>query len=141
MFRHPAGTGRLHGALTTLAPTAAALHIGDSAQTWVLTGTLIGLAALLLTSGSAADDYGRKRVFGAGAVLLVISTVLSAAAPDTALFLTGRVLQGCAAAAILAPTLGLIGHAYPEPAKRVRALGMWGASVGLASPWARSTPR
>lgn len=117
--------------LTTLSPTAADLGLGSSAQTWVLTGTLVGLAALLLTMGSAADDYGRKRVFGAGAVLLLVSTALSAAAPGPAVFLAGRVLQGCAAAAILAPTLGLIGHVYPPGPGRVRALGMWGASVGL----------
>jgi MFS family permease len=117
--------------LTTLTPTAGTLHLGPSAQTWVLTGTLIGLAALLLTMGSAADDHGRKRVFGAGALLLLLSTALSAAAPDGAVFLAGRVLQGCAAAAILAPTLGLIGDAVPVGPARVRALGMWGASVGL----------
>lgn len=40
--------------LTTLSPTAADLGLGPSAQTWVLTGTLVGLAALLLTMGSAA---------------------------------------------------------------------------------------
>jgi MFS family permease len=117
--------------LTTLTPTALALHLGISGQTWVLTGTLVGLAALLLTMGSAADDYGRKRVFGAGVVLLVLSTAMSALAPDPAVFLAGRVLQGCAAAAVLAPTLGLIGHAYPVGPTRVKALGMWGASVGL----------
>jgi MFS family permease len=117
--------------LTTLTPTAEALRLGPSAQTWVLTGTLIGLAALLLTMGSAADDHGRKRVFGAGALLLLLSTALSAAAPDGTLFLAGRVLQGCAAAAILAPTLGLIGSVFPVGPTRVRALGMWGASVGL----------
>ncbi|MFF1906118.1 MFS transporter [Kitasatospora sp. NPDC058218] len=117
--------------LTTLSPTAADLGLGPSAQTWVLTGTLVGLAALLLTMGSAADDYGRKRVFGAGAVLLLISTAVSAAATGPTVFLIGRVLQGCAAAAVLAPTLGLIGHVYPVGPGRVRALGMWGASVGL----------
>ncbi|GIH52452.1 MFS transporter [Microbispora rosea] len=117
--------------LTTLTPNAAALRMGPSAQTWVLTGTLVGLAALLLTMGSAADDYGRKRVFGAGAVLLLISTLLSALAPDTAVFLAGRILQGCAAAAILAPTLGLIGNVYPAGPARVKALGRWSASIGL----------
>ena len=117
--------------LTTLVPTARALHMGSSSQTWVLTGTLVGLAALLLTMGSAADDYGRKRIFGGGALLLLVSTLLSAVAPSTALFLVGRVLQGCAAAAILAPTLGLIGNVYPVGPARVKALGIWGASVGL----------
>jgi MFS family permease len=117
--------------LTTLGPTAAALRLGATAQTWVLTGTLVGLAALLLTAGSVADDHGRKRVFGAGALLLLLSTAMSALASGPAVFLVGRVLQGCAAAAILAPTLGLIGHTYPAGPARVKALGHWGASVGL----------
>jgi MFS family permease len=117
--------------LTTLAPTAVALHAGLTAQTWVLTGTLVGLAALLLTMGSAADDYGRRRVFGGGAALMLLSAALSAAAPDTGVFIAGRVLQGCAGAALLASSLGLVGHAYPSGPLRVRAAGIWGASVGL----------
>ncbi|MBF9069955.1 MFS transporter [Streptacidiphilus fuscans] len=117
--------------LTTLGPTASALRLGTTAQTWVLTGTLVGLAALLLTTGSLADDFGRKRVFSAGALLLLLSTGMSALASGPAVFLAGRVLQGCAAAAILAPSLGLIGHAYPAGPARVKALGHWGASVGL----------
>ena len=126
--------------LTTLSPTAAALHIGSSAQTWVLTGTLVGLAALLLTAGSAADDYGRKRVFGSGAVLLLASTALSAAAPNTALFLTGRVLQGCAAAAILAPTPGTDQPRLPRrPSPRTGPghVGRLGRSRHRAGPCVR----
>lgn len=117
--------------LTTLVPTAASLHAGPTAQTWVLTSTLVGLAALLLTMGSLADDLGRKRVFAAGAVVLIVSNALSALAPDTGLFLLGRLLQGCAGAAVLAPSLGLVGHAYPSGPERIRATGIWGASVGL----------
>lgn len=117
--------------LTTMPPVAAALHMGASAQTWVLTGMLIGVTALLLTAGSAADDFGRKRVFGAGAALLLGSTVLSGLAVDSTMFVTGRVLQGAAAAAVMAPALGLIGKAYPAGPSRVHALGVWGASVGL----------
>jgi MFS family permease len=117
--------------LTTLAPTAQALHAGLTAQTWALTGTLVGLAALLLTMGSAADDFGRRRVFAGGAALLVVSSMMSAAAPDTGLFLAGRVLQGCGGAALLAASLGLVGHAFPSGPARIRATGIWGAMVGL----------
>lgn len=116
---------------TTLAPTAAALHAGAAAQTWILTGALLGLTALLLISGTLADDHGRKRVFTLGAVLLAASAALGALAPDTAVFLVARVVQGGASAAVLAPSLGLVSHAYPAGAARVRALGGWGAAVGL----------
>ncbi len=115
---------------TTLTATAAGLHAGSNAQTWMFTGTPVGLAALLLTAGSLADARGRRRVFGAGAALLALSSALSAAAPDTALFLTGRVVQGVASAALLAAGLGLIAHAYPAGPHRIRATGIWGAMVG-----------
>ncbi|MEW1860371.1 MFS transporter [Streptomyces sp. NPDC088194] len=115
---------------STLAATAGGLHAGPVAQTWMFTGTPVGLAALLLTAGSAADARGRRRVFGAGAVLLVLASVLSAAAPDTALFLTGRILQGAASAAVLASGLGLIAQTHPAGPHRVRALGFFGATLG-----------
>ncbi|MDH6118401.1 MFS family permease [Kitasatospora sp. GAS204A] len=116
---------------TTLAPTASALHAGPAAQTWILTGALLGLTALLLIMGGVADDHGRKRVFTAGALLLAASAALSALAPDTTVFVIARVLQGGASAALLAPSLGLVSQAYPAGPARVRALGGWGAAVGL----------
>ncbi|WP_200823495.1 MFS transporter [Actinacidiphila yanglinensis] len=115
---------------TTLAATAGGLHAGPVAQTWMFTGTPVGLAALLLIMGSTADARGRRRVFRAGAVLLVLASVLSAAAPDTALFLTGRILQGAGSAAVLAAGLGLIAHTHPAGPHRVRALGWFGAVLG-----------
>ncbi|MGC0313858.1 MFS transporter [Kitasatospora acidiphila] len=116
---------------TTLAPTAASLHAGAAAQTWILTAASVGLTALLLIMGGVADDHGRKRVFGLGALALAVSSVLGAVAPDPAVFLIARVLQGGASAAILAPSLGLISEAFPPGPARVRALGGWGAAVGL----------
>ncbi|MER5441381.1 MFS transporter [Streptomyces sp. NPDC002790] len=118
----------------TLADTAASLHTGLSAQAWLLNGTPLGLAALLLVAGSLADDYGRRRAFILGTVALGITTILGALAPTTLLFTLARVAQGAASAAILAASLGLLVHAFPTPAGRVRATGVWGAcvSVGIA---------
>src|SRR5579875_3079546 len=98
---------------TTVVPLARALHAGAAEQTWFLTGMPVGLAALLLTAGSLADDHGRRRVFTAGTALLVLSSALAAAATGPVVFDLARVLQGAAGAAVIAPSLGLIGHAYP----------------------------
>ncbi len=117
--------------LTTLAGTAHTLHASPTAQTWALTGTLAGLSALLLAMGSAADDHGRKRVFAIGAAGLALSAALAAVAPSAGVFVLARVLQGAASAALLAPSLGLVGHAYPAGQARTKATGVWGAMVGL----------
>jgi MFS family permease len=89
-----------------------------------------GLAVGLLPAGAIGDDHGRRRMFGAGAVLLALTSVLAALAPDTATLVAARIGQGLGAAAVLACSLGLIGHAFPAGLRRVRATGIWGASVG-----------
>jgi MFS family permease len=113
----------------TLPDTVAALHTSLSAQAWLLNGTPLGLAALLLVAGSLADDYGRRRVFLAGTVALGITTVLGAFAGSTWLFTLARVAQGAASAALLASSLGLLVHAFRTPRARLHATGVWGAFV------------
>ncbi|MER7866747.1 MFS transporter [Streptomyces cellulosae] len=115
--------------IVTLPATAAALHTPLSAQAWLLNGTPLGLAALLLVAGSLADDYGRRRIFVWGTLALGITTALSALATDTWLFTLTRIAQGAASAALLASSLGLIVHAFPTAAGRLKATGVWGAFV------------
>ncbi|MCX4974127.1 MFS transporter [Streptomyces sp. NBC_00620] len=121
--------------MVTLPATAATLHTPVSAQAWLINGTPLGLAALLLVAGSLADDYGRRRMFLAGTVALGITTALGALANSTLLFTLARVMQGAASAAILASSLGLLVHAFPTPRGRLRATGVWGAFVsgGIAA--------
>ncbi|MCL2734463.1 MAG: MFS transporter, partial [Actinomycetia bacterium] len=115
--------------MVVLPDTAAALHTAVSAQAWLLNGTPLGLAALLLVAGSLADDYGRRRVFLAGTLALGVTTALGALATTTWLFTLARIAQGAASAAILASSLGLLVHAFPTPRGRLHATGVWGAFV------------
>jgi MFS family permease len=63
--------------LTTLASTAAGLGAGSGALAWVLSSMSLGAAAGLLSSGAIGDDYGRRRTFLAGTLLLAGSSVRS----------------------------------------------------------------
>ncbi|NED90220.1 MFS transporter, partial [Streptomyces sp. SID11233] len=54
------------GPLVTVPATVADLGTGISAQSWLLNGTPLGLAAVLLVAGSLADDLGRRRMFTGG---------------------------------------------------------------------------
>ncbi|MFJ6387571.1 MFS transporter [Streptomyces sp. NPDC091972] len=112
-----------------LPDVVADLHTPLSAQAWLLNGTPLGLAALLLVAGSLADDYGRRRIFVAGTLALGLTTALGALTSSTWLFTLARIAQGAASAALLASSLGLIVHAYPSPRGRLHATGVWGAFV------------
>src|SRR6201991_3348765 len=121
--------------LLTVPGLSAALHTSVSTRAWLLNGTPLGLAALLLVAGSLADDYGRRRVFLLGTLGLAVTTGLTVLAPDTLFFTVARVAQGAASAAIIASSLGLLVHAYPPGHARVRATGVWRAFVsgGIAA--------
>lgn len=120
--------------MTTLPGISAALATPPSGQAWLLNGTPLGLAVVLLVAGSLADDYGRRRLFLIGTLALGLTTGLGALATSTLTFTLARVAQGAASAAILATSLGLLVGAFPAGAARIRATGVWGAfvSVGIA---------
>ncbi|MFG3140666.1 MFS transporter [Streptomyces sp. NPDC048211] len=120
--------------MTTVPGISAALATPPSGQAWLLNGTPLGLAAVLLVAGSLADDYGRRRLFLLGTLALGLTTGLGALTTDTLTFTLARVAQGAASAAILATSLGLLVGAFPAGAARIRATGVWGAfvSAGIA---------
>lgn len=116
--------------LTTLTSTATALDAVPGAQAWIMSAMSVGAAAGLLGSGAIGDDYGRRRTFLAGTLLLAGSSVLGALAPTALLLVIARILQGLAGAAIFACSLGLLGHLFPAGREQVRATAVWAAALG-----------
>ncbi len=88
--------------LTTLTSTAVALGAGPGVQAWIMSAMSVGAAAGLLSSGAIGDDYGRRRTFLAGTLVLACSSLLGALAPTALVLVIARVLQGLGGAAILA---------------------------------------
>src|ERR1700752_1051430 len=99
--------------LAVLNATAADLGADTAGRIWILSSMSIGLGAVLLSAGTIADDYGRRRAFVVGVVVLSLASFLAALAPQTWLFVLARVLQGAGGAAVIAASLGLIAHAFP----------------------------
>src|SRR3954466_5816816 len=100
--------------LANLNQTAAGLGAGSSGRTWILSSMSIGLGAFLLTAGRIADDFGRRRTFVAGAVILAAGSLLGLVAPEVVTFVVARIVQGIGAAALIAAGLGMIAVAFPE---------------------------
>ncbi|MDJ0392557.1 MFS transporter [Rhodococcus sp. G-MC3] len=116
--------------LATINSTAATLGSDAAGKTWILSSMSIGLGAALLIAGTIADDFGRRRTFVIGAVVLALGSVACAVAPNTPVFVVARIVQGLGGAALVASGLGLIAHTHMAGPLRARASGIWGASVG-----------
>ncbi|MEU1719968.1 MFS transporter [Nonomuraea sp. NPDC005692] len=119
--------------MVTLPQTAASLGAGPTGPVWMLGGISLGLSALLLVSGGLADDHGRRRVLVWGSAVLAAAGVAAALSTSVPVFVLARLAQGGASAAMLAASLGIVGHAFPSGAERVRATGLYGAMIGLGT--------
>jgi EmrB/QacA subfamily drug resistance transporter len=107
------------------------LHASFSELQWVIDAYALTLAAVLLTAGSLADRFGRRRLFVIGIAVFTGASLLCAAAGTATLLDVARALQGVGGAAMFASSLAILADAYRGPA-RGRALGIWGAITGAA---------
>src|SRR5450755_4282295 len=98
---------------------------------WVVDAYSLLLAALLLTTGSLADLYGRKRVFIIGLVIFSLSSLASGLAQTPLWLNLARGAQGIGGAAMFSTSLALLGSAF-QGRERGTAFGAWGAITGLA---------
>jgi MFS family permease len=90
------------------------------------------LAALVLTAGSLADRFGRRRLFAVGLAIFTVASLLCALAPDPTFLNLARALQGVGGAVLFAVSLALIAQEFPGGRERGMAMGVYGATIGVA---------
>lgn len=90
---------------------------------WVATSYLLATAVFLVPFGKAADIYGRKKIFGWGAVIYAAASVLSTVSHSGAFLIGSRVLQGLGGAMFYSTGVALLTSVYP-PGERGRVLGI-----------------
>ncbi|MCL2467276.1 MAG: MFS transporter [Micrococcales bacterium] len=108
-----------------------ALGASFSSMQWTLDAYALGLAALVLASGSIADRFGKRRVFAVGLVLFTLASLACGLAPSAAVLIAARAFQGLAAAVLFAIGPALLGDAYPGRGKGM-AFGVFGGVSGMA---------
>jgi len=99
---------------------------------WVVDAYALTLAALVLTAGSLADRLGRRRLFGIGLGIFSVASLLCALAPDPTFLNLSRALQGVGGAVMFAVSLALIAQEFAAGRERGTAMGIYGASIGVA---------
>jgi MFS transporter, DHA2 family, methylenomycin A resistance protein len=106
---------------------------GTVGQQWVVDGYTVLFASLLLFAGNVADRIGAKRAFGIGVALFGLTSAACALAPTIGSLIAARAGQGAAAAVMLPASMALIREAFPHPARRARALGVWAVGGAVAA--------
>ncbi|MEW2425066.1 MFS transporter [Streptomyces nigra] len=108
------------------------LHASTSGLQWTIDAYTLVLASLLMLAGSTADRIGRKRVFMAGLVVFTIGSALCSLAPDLNSLIVFRMVQAVGGSMLNPVAMSIITNTFTNPRERARAIGVWGAVVGIS---------
>jgi EmrB/QacA subfamily drug resistance transporter len=99
---------------------------------WIVDAYSLAFAGLLLAGGGIGDRLGRKGTMQVGLVFFGLFSAAASLSHSTGTLITARVLMGIAAAFIFPASLAILTSIFPDPSERQKALGIWGATSGIA---------
>jgi EmrB/QacA subfamily drug resistance transporter len=107
------------------------LGAGTRSLQWVVDGYNLAFAALVLTGGAVGDRLGRRPTLVVGLLGFAVASGVAARSGDAGTLVALRFVMGAFAALIYPTTLSIITNAFPDRGERARAIGVWGAVIGL----------
>jgi EmrB/QacA subfamily drug resistance transporter len=107
-------------------------HSQVSGLQWVVDAYTLVLASLLMLSGSVADRVGRRRVFMVGLCVFTVGSLLCSLAANIGQLVAFRMLQAIGGSMLTPVALSIIRNTFEDPGERARAIGLWGATVGVS---------
>ncbi|MBP5884639.1 MFS transporter [Streptomyces scabiei] len=101
---------------------------------WMINAYSLVQSGLLLTAGSMADRYGRKKMLVTGLVLFGIGSLVAGLAQSAGQLIAARAGMGVGGALLLTTTLAVAMQIF-APEERPRAIGVWAAvnALGFAA--------
>jgi EmrB/QacA subfamily drug resistance transporter len=98
---------------------------------WTVTGYTLTLASFILLGGSLGDRFGRRRIFVLGVIWFAAASLLCGVAPNVAVLVAARALQGVGGALLTPGSLAILQASFAET-DRGHAIGAWSGLSGVA---------
>ncbi|MGV8886184.1 MAG: DHA2 family efflux MFS transporter permease subunit [Microbacteriaceae bacterium] len=99
---------------------------------WVTSAYLLAYAVPLLITGRLGDRFGPKNIYLIGLVVFTLSSLWCGLTGDITWLIVARVVQGLGAALMTPQTMAIITRIF-APDRRGAAMGLWGATAGVAT--------
>jgi len=110
-----------------------ALHLSDPTRQWIITAFALCYGSLLLLGGRLSDLLGRRRGLLIGVTGFALASALGGAADSAGILIGARALQGAFGALMTPSVLASLAAAFPTPAERGKAFGVYGTVMGSSS--------
>ena len=99
---------------------------------WVNSAYLLAYAVPLLITGRLGDRFGPRTIYLAGLALFTASSLACGLASTSAALIAARAFQGLGGAMVTPQTMSVMIRTF-SPKERGGAMGVWGATAGLAT--------
>ena len=99
---------------------------------WVNSSYLLAYAVPLLVTGRLGDRFGPRTIYLAGLTLFTVSSLACGLAPSIGALIAARAFQGLGGAMVTPQTMSVMIRTF-DPAARGGAMGVWGATAGVAT--------
>lgn len=99
---------------------------------WVVDAYTLAFAGLLLAGGYLGDRYGRRRALVIGVAAFGGVSAIAASATSLGELIAARAALGVFASLVFPATLALLTNLFTNAKERAAAVGIWGATSGVA---------
>jgi EmrB/QacA subfamily drug resistance transporter len=99
---------------------------------WIVDAYTLVFAAFVLAAGGLGDRFGRRRMLLVGLGVYFAGNLGASLSGSSGELIAWRAVMGLGAAVIFPATLSTIVHLFTERSERAKAIGLWGATTGIA---------
>lgn len=103
-----------------------------SSVIWVNSAYLLAYAVPLLITGRLGDRFGPRTIYLSGLALFTVSSLACGLAGTIEALILARVFQGLGGAMVTPQTMAVMIRTF-APTERGGAMGVWGATAGVAT--------
>ncbi|MGC5287421.1 MFS transporter [Micromonospora sp. DT231] len=107
------------------------LRVDPTTLIWVPSAYTLMVASVVLSAATLGNRYGRKRVFAAGVIAMIVGAAVVAGAPTVAWVIVGQLVAGLGGALILPNSLAILGATFTDPHRRTEVITAWSAASGI----------
>ncbi|MGW3609151.1 MULTISPECIES: MFS transporter [unclassified Micromonospora] len=107
------------------------LGVDPTTLIWIPSAYTLVVASLVLSAATLGNRYGRRRMFAAGVIAMIVGGAVVAAAPTAAWVIAGQLVAGLGGALILPNSLAILGATFTDPHRRTEVITAWSAASGI----------
>jgi EmrB/QacA subfamily drug resistance transporter len=104
----------------------------DTVQ-WLQTLYVLFYGGLLIMGGKLADLTGRKKIFMAGSLIFLLTSLGAGLSPSFEVLALCRAFQGLGAALVMPSAMSIITNTFTETNARNKAIGIFGSFAAIGS--------